>query len=205
MSDKKEVLRPELWTARTVEETKALYADWAETYDADVNARGYRTPARLAAALALHAPLTSHLLDFGCGTGISGNALRAQGFNTIDGTDITPEMLEKASASGIYQKTWLSDPGEFSFGRGAYPVIVAAGVVSFGAAPPETLASLVGKLDTGGLLAFSYNDPTLADQSYISAIDDEVAQGRAEVIFREHGPHLEDIGMDSDVIILRAR
>ena len=205
MANKKDVLKPELWTARTVEETQALYAKWADTYDADVNGRGYRTPARLAAALTTFAPPTAPILDFGCGTGISGAALHAAGYTTLDGTDITPEMLAKAAETGLYRKTWLSDPGELSFGRGAYPVIVAAGVVSFGAAPPETLGALVAKLATGGLLAFSYNDPTLADQSYADAIDDEVAAGRVEVAFREHGPHLDDIGMGSDVIILRAR
>ncbi|MEL6839924.1 MAG: methyltransferase domain-containing protein [Pseudomonadota bacterium] len=198
-------MRPALWTPRPVEETIAVYADWAETYDDDVTKRGYHTPRRIADALKNIAKPDQHILDFGCGTGISGAALKQAGFAQIDGTDITAEMLKKAAARGIYDKTWLSQPGELSFGRGAYPIIAAAGVVSLGAAPPETLRTLTGKLTTGGLLALSFNDPTLADDSYIDALGAEVANGRVEVIFREHGPHLDDVDMGADVIILRAR
>ena len=197
------MLQPSLWTARPVEETIAVYADWAENYDAEVSARGYRTPDRLATALAAHAPLDRSILDFGCGTGIGGAALRRAGFHTIDGTDVTAEMLEKAAASGIYRNTWHSSPEDMGFEAGSYPVIAAIGVISLGAAPAETLAPLLAKLDTGGLLALSFNDPTLADQSYANALEAEVSAGTAEVIFREHGPHLDDVAMGSDVIILR--
>lgn len=202
MSDK-DVLKPQLWTPRSVEETIEVYADWAETYDAEVQGRGYHTPSRLCAALAQFSDPSDLILDFGCGTGISGAALLEAGFKRIHGTDVTAEMLTKATESGLYEKTWLSDPAEMSFGKGAYSVIVAVGVVSLGAAPPETLAALTAKLDTNGILAFSYNEPTLQDDNYINALGDEVASGRMEVIFRENGPHLEDVGMNSDVILLR--
>lgn len=199
----KQVLRPGLWTPRPVEETIAVYADWAETYDAEVTARGYRTPARLAKALAQFVASETPILDFGCGTGIGGAALRKAGFDQIDGTDITKEMLEKAQATGLYRKTWVSTPDDMGFEAGAYPVIVAVGVVSLGAAPPETLAPLVGKLPQNGILAVSFNDPTLADARYETALADVCADNAAEILFREHGPHLEDVEMGSDVIILR--
>ncbi|WP_108814272.1 class I SAM-dependent DNA methyltransferase [Loktanella sp. Alg231-35] len=205
MTKKKDVLQPSLWTARPVEETISVYAAWADTYDAEVQARGYRTPARLAAALAQHAQLDAEILDFGCGTGIGGAALHKAGFAQMDGTDVTVEMLEIAAETGLYDKTWLSTPGALSFAKGDYDVIVAVGVISLGAAPPETLAPLVAKLATGGLLALSYNGPTLEDESYANALGTEVSAGHVEVIFREHGPHLEDVGMGSDVIILRRR
>ena len=203
MTDKKDVLRPALWTPRSVAETVAVYADWADKYDADVLGRGYRTPERLATALAAHCAPDAEILDFGCGTGIGGAALRRAGFDTIDGTDITAEMLEKARARGIYRKTWLSTPEDMGFAAGAYQVIVAVGVISLGAAPASTLATLVGQLDHGSMLALSYNDPTLADETYTDALAAEVSQGHAEIIFREHGPHLEDVGMGSDILILR--
>jgi hypothetical protein len=69
-----------------------------------VTGAGYATPARLAEALAAHVPdRTAPLLDFGCGTGLSGQALRAAGFTTLDGTDITPGMLEKAENGPLPQ------------------------------------------------------------------------------------------------------
>lgn len=203
MTEKKDVLRPALWTPRPVEETIAVYADWADSYDAEVTERGYRTPDRLAKALASHADIKAPLLDFGCGTGIGGAALKRAGFEVLDGTDVTAEMLEKAAARGIYRKTWHSSPSDMGFAPGAYQTITAIGVISLGAAPAATLAPLITQLPAGGMLAMSYNDPTLADASYTDALDAEVSSGQAELVFREHGPHLDDVDMGSDVIILR--
>ena len=70
MTDKKDVLGPSLWTPRPVNETIAVYADWADNYDAEITSRGYRTPDRLAAALSKFVPADTPILDFGCGTGI---------------------------------------------------------------------------------------------------------------------------------------
>ncbi|MGJ8622453.1 MAG: class I SAM-dependent DNA methyltransferase [Yoonia sp.] len=203
MADKKDVLQPALWTPRPVDETIAVYADWAEDYDADVTERGYRTPERLATALTQFAPPDSEILDFGCGTGIGGAALLRAGFHQIDGTDVTPEMLAKAQARKIYRETWPSTPTDMGFDAGRYPVIAAIGVISLGAAPPDLLAPLVGMLPKDGLLALSFNDPTLGDDSYAQALQAVCDTGVAKVIFREHGPHLDDVGMGSDVIILR--
>ncbi len=190
---------PKLWTTRSPEETLALYTDWAKTYDADVTGAGYQTPARLAGALAGISPdKTAPILDFGCGTGLSGKALSDAGFTTIDGTDITPEMLEKAAASGLYRDLWHSAPGEAP--PAGYTTIAAIGVVSLGAAPADTLHTLLGRLDPGGLLAFSYNDATLADESYMTAL--EATGPHATRRFEEYGPHLTGKDMGSTVYIL---
>jgi predicted TPR repeat methyltransferase len=203
MTDKKDVLRPALWTPRPVNETITIYADWADSYDAEVTGRGYHTPDRLSAALVKFAPYDTPILDFGCGTGIGGAALIRAGFQTIDGTDITKEMLNKAQARGIYRKSWNSTPTDMGFAKGDYSIIFAVGVISLGAAPAEALRPLVEKLVPDGLLALSFNDPTISDQSYIDALAAICDAGMVEVIFREHGPHLDDVHMGSDVIILR--
>lgn len=195
-------LDPRIWMQRSPAETRDLYTDWAATYDADVTGAGYATPARLARALADHCPdLTAPLLDFGCGTGLSGQALRAAGFTTLDGTDITPEMLEKACELGIYRKLWASEPGDAP--PTGYATIAAIGVVSLGAAPAGTLATLLGALAPGGLLALSYSDPTLDDADYIAAL--EAAKAEADLIHDTYGPHLPARDMRSRVYVLRKR
>ena len=159
----KDTLDTKLWKPRTVDDTIALYRDWSASYDADVLASGYVTPTRAATALAPLVDMTAPVLDFGCGTGLSGMALRDAGFTTIDGTDITAEMLDIARTKAVYRNLWQSNPGKLETISGTYKTILAAGVISLGAAPAETLDLLLGILSTGGHLAFSYNDPTLAD------------------------------------------
>lgn len=196
-------LEPRLWKPRSIEETLALYRDWSGTYDADLLASGYATPTRAATALAPLTDPTAPILDFGCGTGLSGLALRDAGFTTIDGTDITVEMLELAKAKDIYREIWLSAPGKLDVSTKGYSAILAAGVVSLGAAPPETLDLLLASLPAGGHLAFSFNDPTLADPGFTGHLEQLVGTGGHQIVFRDHGPHLPEKGMGSDVIILR--
>ncbi|MBY4892344.1 class I SAM-dependent methyltransferase [Rhodobacteraceae bacterium N5(2021)] len=192
-----------LWTPRSVEDTQALYADWARAYDADMARMSYATPDRIARALAAtDLPKDAAVLDFGCGTGLSGAALRAAGFTRIDGTDISPEMLQVARAKGLYDTVIPGTPGAVPGAPGDYAAIVATGVISLGAAPPSMLHVLLKALRPGGRLAFSYNDPTLADSTYIAALD-QALDTLATREHRQHGPHLNEKVTGSDVIILR--
>ncbi|SLN16706.1 class I SAM-dependent DNA methyltransferase [Pseudooctadecabacter jejudonensis] len=202
---------PSLWSPRSVDDTKKIYADWADTYDRDVTDMAYATPSRVAAALrGLKVDVTTPVLDFGCGTGLSGVALRQAGFETVDGTDISSQMLAHADVKTlpdgpVYRNTWLGDPDTIDIAKGAYDTIVATGVISLGAAPASLLATLVGLLPRGGHIAFSFNDPTLKDQSYINALDDVLHSQLADLKFREHGPHLNEKVTGSDVIVLKRK
>jgi len=84
-----------------------------------------------------------------------------------------------------------------------YSVIIAAGVVSLGAAPPETLSLIIDHLTPGGVIGLSFNDPTVAHGSYDAVLTTEINQGRVELMFRENGLHLREPPMGSDVLILR--
>ncbi|MFQ6552039.1 class I SAM-dependent DNA methyltransferase [Aestuariibius insulae] len=189
-----------IYAAQTEEERRRIYADWAESYDIELDGAGYATPSRVAEALAGFADKDAPLLDFGCGTGLSGLALHASGFTTVDGADISQEMLAKAREKGIYRDLTALTP-EAGPPTG-YSAISATGVVSTGAAPPETLGALLQALPKGGHLGLSYNDHTLADPSYTGALNDWIDCGAARLLFREHGDHLPAIDLKSMVYVL---
>ena len=90
------------YKARDAASTRALYDDWAASYEAEVAENGYATPARCAEALkGQTADMSAPILDFGCGTGLSGLALKLAGFETIDGVDLSAEMLEGARSKSV--------------------------------------------------------------------------------------------------------
>lgn len=194
-----------LWTPRTVDETQKIYTDWADGYDGDMAEWSYATPDRIAMALRRSgANVDKAVLDYGCGTGLSGMALKAVGFDVVDGTDISSEMLEKAEARGSYRQVWKGEPGSLGhIHAGDYPIIVACGVVSLGAAPPETLDLLVAAMASGGLLAFSFNEVTMSDRNYTDKLDVITRGADIELVFEENGPHLPAKDMTSTVYVLR--
>jgi predicted TPR repeat methyltransferase len=187
--------------------TAAFYRDWAASYDDEITRNGYAKPARCAAALAERvADRAAPLLDIGCGTGLSGLALRAAGFTTIDGTDFSAEMLARAEARGVYRRLFRGDLAEpLPVGPGAYANAAAVGVVSPGHAPPETIDAVLALLPSGGCLVLSLNDHALSEPAFPGKIEHLVADGRVELLFREHGPHLPGIGLEATVYALRKR
>jgi SAM-dependent methyltransferase len=64
--------------------------------------------------------------DLGCGTGRTGAWLAACGVETIDGADITPEMLERARSRGIYRTLVEADVGATGLPTGAYELVITS-------------------------------------------------------------------------------
>ena len=193
-----------VYAARDAAGTRALYDAWAATYEAEIAANGYATPARCAAALA--AAMTdpgAPVLDFGCGTGLSGLALKLNGINTLDGVDLSADMLEQARAKGIYHHLAQVEAGApLPHAPGTYAAIAAIGVIGSGAAPVSVFDTLMEGLAPGGLVVLSFNDHALEDPAHEGKLDDWTTSGRAVLKFREHGPHLPGIGLNSTVYVL---
>src|SRR5688500_11150921 len=72
-----------------------VYRQWAADYDHDVFATlAFTGTNRIVELFAQHQPERSvPVVDLGCGTGAAGARLRERGFTTVDGIDISPEML----------------------------------------------------------------------------------------------------------------
>ncbi|MEC7760494.1 MAG: methyltransferase [Pseudomonadota bacterium] len=179
-----------------------LYDDWAGDYDGELTENGYATPGRLARAMAAVAEdKGAPLLDFGCGTGLGGVALVKAGFTALDGCDVSEGMLQEAQAKRIYRNLWQTDAsGRLPFSIADYPMVVAIGVISAGAAPAEMLPYLARLMSPGALLAFSFNDHTLEDASYMDALDGVTET--SSILWDEMGDHIPGLGSKSRVFVL---
>ena len=186
------------------EKTQEFYKEWAKQYDDDVLSQGYASPSRTAQAMASKvSDLKAPLLDLGCGTGLSGEALEKVGFKTIDGTDFSEEMLNAASTKGIYRTLILGDfadpiPGEV----GDYLNYTAIGVFSPGHGPPELIDAVVGRLQTKGCFGFSLNDHALENPLYEETIHRLAHAGDVQVVFEDYGDHLPGLGLKSKICVL---
>lgn len=190
--------------ARDAASTRQLYDDWAASYEAEIGENGYATPGRCAAALRAHTKDPHQpILDFGCGTGLSGLALKLQGFTCIDGVDLSAEMLEQARAKQLYRRLdQIAADAPLPFTPGDYAAIAAIGVIGAGAAPISVLDTLMAGLASGGLLVFSFNDHALQDPANEGRLNEHLDCGAARLLLREHGDHLPGINLKANVYVV---
>ena len=186
-------------------DSRELYASWAATYDKEVQKNGYVTPKRIANALKdVVTDQSDFILDYGCGTGLSGFALQAVGFENINGLDVSQEMVSLAEKKSIYKNLKVFDPfTEIPVYPDQYKIITAIGVIGAGAAPLQVFDSLFTLLPQNGLFAFSFNDHTLNDPNYEEKVERYLSSGHATILHKSYGNHLPKANLNSNIYILK--
>ena len=148
--------------------------------------------------------LSSPILDLGCGTGLSGEALQGVGFKEIDGYDFSEGMLALARKKDCYRELFRVDLAQpDSIQDRGYRHAVLAGVLHHTHAPPETLAQTLARLPQEGCIVFSLNDETLRFPEYTDYISHLVESGQVSVVSEEYGPHLPGRDVGARVYVLR--
>ena len=140
----------------SVEQAAALYAEWAPTYDADVFGElGFTGSARIAELLVSVLPdPTVPVIDLGCGTGAVGRRLAQLGVTTVDGVDLSPEMLAVAASSGAYRHLTVADLHAMEDQPDTYAASVSAGTFTTGHVGPEVVPRLLDLLRPEGVVAW---------------------------------------------------
>ena len=181
-----------LWGAdRDEAGTRDLYDDWAARYDADMDRAGLIGPFRTAAALAeAGVDRAAPVLDFGCGTGRSGVAMRVAGFSDLHGVDLSPEMLARAEATGAYASLTRIDPDADPVVAPGTAAVMASGSICRGAGPARLLPALARAMAPGAVLVLSYNQDTLRDRAYLDALSEVQAEGTMRLDRATHGPQM---------------
>ena len=140
---------------------QALFDDWAPSYDHDlVNELGYVADAEACARLiALIPNRQARILDAGCGTGNMALVLHQMGFNNLEGLDPSDGMLMVAKQKDIYQKLHsLFLDTKVDLPDASYDAVIAAGVLTHGHAPPESLDGILALTKPGGVIIFSLSE-----------------------------------------------
>lgn len=134
-------------------ESEALYREWAATYDRTmIDGLGYISPQRLALLFARRVEWRdAAVLDIGCGTGLVGAELVAHGFTTLDGLDLSLEMMATAQQRGIYRRFITADLNEpLAIDDGVYGAVVCNGTFTSGHVDARCLDEIVRIIVVGG-------------------------------------------------------
>jgi SAM-dependent methyltransferase len=107
---------------RTVD-VRSGYAEWVATYDDTVeDALDIELLESLAA---VSWRTVRRAVDLGCGTGRTGAWLQGKGVSSIDGVDLTPEMLAVARSRGAYDHVIEADVSSTGLESNAYDLAIA--------------------------------------------------------------------------------
>jgi len=187
------------YALRTPDDSRALYAAWAETYDSSFVAEsGYKLHLEVVMAFKALGG-AGPVLDLGAGTGIVGVALKAQGLGPVDGTDISPEMLAQAETKGVYRHLFEGDlTRRLPVVEGTYAGAVSAGTFTNGHVGPAALDEVLRVVAPGGWITLSVNAVHWNAQGFDAALErisKRISERRtADVAIYEggDGPHAED-------------
>jgi predicted TPR repeat methyltransferase len=142
---------------------QTLFDQYAPRFEASlVGDLGYRGPALLFKAVlsvrsgAGKPVLFKRAIDLGCGTGLAAAAF-APIVDGFIGVDLSPRMIERARATGLYAKLDVADMLQSLRARpdASADLILAADAMVYVADLPPVLAEASRVLVSGGLLAFT--------------------------------------------------
>ncbi len=133
-----------------------LFDQFSADYDARMLQQlTYRAPQTLRELALFVIPGRTGLdvLDLGCGTGLSGAAFKDRA-ERLDGVDLSPAMIEKAKARGVYDRLWVGDI-EGGLGLEVYDLVIAADTLVYLGDLDTTLKAVAAALKAEGYFLFT--------------------------------------------------
>ncbi|MGI9605166.1 MAG: methyltransferase domain-containing protein [Acidimicrobiales bacterium] len=203
----------EAYAVETPDDNRRLYAKWAGSYDTDfIDANGYVYHENVVGIfLDAGGGAGGAVLDVGCGTGVVGVALGDLGEATVDGVDISREMLDVAATkttchgTAAYRNLIEADlTDHLGLADDMYSGIISVGTFTHGHLGPNALDELVRVAAPSAAAAIGINaqhyvergfdrwfadrsaagditSPTLVSVTIYEAMDGEHAGDRANV------------------------
>jgi predicted TPR repeat methyltransferase len=199
-----------VFAAKTTEESRALYDQWAASYDSDMVTHDFAGPRLVAEAVSKHLPNISpseaKILDAGCGSGAVGIALnKLFSYQTIDGLDISQGMLDVARKAGVYRELEIADlTKRLSKDNGAYDAVVCCGMFTHGHLGPGPLDELVRVVKSGGVVAATVLDTFWDEGGFEGVVEGMRKEGKVEVLGKESVAYRKNAG-GGRVLVLRKK
>lgn len=190
---------------KSPDDSKRLYAEWANDYDVEFAAReDYQLHIHTARAF-VAAGGQGPVLDVGAGTGLCGMVLAGLGVGPLDATDISAEMLQQAMHKDIYRDAIEAD---LTIGipvtSNSYAGIVSSGTFTTGHVGPDVLEGLLRVARRGAQFALSVHSKHYQSAGFAEAFKALQQQGKIDKLLlpetriygnQATGTHRDDIAL----------
>lgn len=189
-----DLLLERAYNLQSMKESKALYRDWATTYDETMLDRlGYLTPQKTAELLSsVVEDRDSKILDVGSGTGLAGVELNKLGFTNIDALDYSAEMLRVASERNIYVDLFEMDLTKaLSLSNESYDAMICTGTFTHAHVGAECLDELFRLLKPGGMFTCTVHKDCWIPQGFQTKVNELESSGSICTYHHEAGTYFE--------------
>ena len=194
------------YALKTPDEAKALYGDWAVSYDQHLEqGLNYIAPACIAQILDnVLADRTASILDIGCGTGLVGAYLVGHGYSAIDGLDFSAEMLNQARSKQIYQKLLPGDLNTvLDIPDQTYDAGISCGTFTHGHVKADALDEILRVLKPGACFACTIHREVWQSAGFGSKFAQLTASRVAELESMNEQPFYENAPDDGRFCVIR--
>ena len=147
---------------------KREFDSYAANYDAQMVVKWGHCAHTDASRIAARYLLTEVcILDAGCGTGLSGQALHDRSFTHISGVDLSNQMLKQAEQREVYSSLRQADLNKrLSFEDDAFGVVVCVAVLSHFSNAVPTMLEFCRVTQPGGYIIFSHRKDLYVKYGY---------------------------------------
>lgn len=150
-------------------DVRKYYDELAETYDKTLGEWNYRAPDAAAAMLKGELDLGGTIFDAGCGTGLTGVALRNAGFvGPIDGGDLSSDSVARARARGVYRSVEEMDFQSLPLpvADESHDATICIGVLTYIADAARLMRDFCRLTKTAGFVLFSHREDLFREQDF---------------------------------------
>jgi predicted TPR repeat methyltransferase len=191
--------------SKNSDDVAEYYDNWASNYDGTLSDWRYEAPEQVASMLRAELSPKLAILDAGCGTGLSGKALLAAGFITIDGIDVSLRSLEVAGMTGAYRNLRKIDLQRLPLPitDDLYDGLSCVGVLTYLADSIGTLREFSRVVRPGGFVAITQRSDLFAEREFPSVLEGLLNEGViAQVCVSEPRPYLPNNEEFGDQILV---
>lgn len=202
------------------EYVRALFDDYAPRFERALRDRlTYRAPELMYEAvrtLMADLPRPLEVLDLGCGTGLVADVFNGQ-VDVLDGVDLSPRMLNRARAKGVYRDLREADITAMpDMATAQYGMVIAADVLNYLGDLEAVLSMIRSRLVAGGILVMSLEEgdvfpfdlgPGQRFRHHPDIIADWLKKAGLEVLSNQQGVLRQEKGMSviGRIVVAQAR
>ena len=161
MSNKDIIKKIPIYQLNTSKEVLKYYKEWTakEKFNKDMVDWDYTAPINAVSLIIKYALKKNiKILDAGCGSGLVGIEMQKNGYNNIDGVDLSQDMLDLIPKD-IYQNLGIADLNQsLKYENHKYDVVMCVGTFTYGHVKPHALDEMIRITKNRGLICFSVNE-----------------------------------------------